>query len=56
MDKKMVKRIGMSLVGVIICAISVGIFKIAAFGVDPFQTLMSGLDQLIPIDFAHCMY
>lgn len=44
-------RIGMSLFGVIICAISVGIFKIAALGVDPFQSLMSGLDKMIPIDF-----
>lgn len=41
----------MSLFGVIICAISVGIFKIAALGVDPFQSLMSGLDKLIPIQF-----
>ncbi len=41
----------MSLFGVIICAISVGIFKIAALGVDPFQSLMSGLDNMIPIDF-----
>lgn len=45
------KRICMSLFGVIICAISVGIFKIAALGVDPFQSLMSGLDKLIPISF-----
>ncbi len=45
------RRIGMSLFGVIICAISVGIFKIAALGVDPFQSLMSGLDALIPIPF-----
>lgn len=45
------KRIAMSLFGVIICAISVAIFKIAAFGVDPFQSLMSGLDALIPIPF-----
>ncbi len=45
------RRIFMSLFGVIICAISVGIFKIAALGVDPFQSLMSGLDQLIPISF-----
>lgn len=45
------RRIGMSLFGVIICAISVGIFKIAALGVDPFQSLMSGLDLMIPIDF-----
>lgn len=45
------RRILMSLFGVLICAVSVGIFKIAALGVDPFQTLMSGLDKLIPIPF-----
>lgn len=45
------RRIFMSLFGVIICAISVGIFKIAALGVDPFQALMSGLDKMIPISF-----
>lgn len=45
------KRIGMSLFGVIICAISVGIFKIAALGVDPFQSFMAGLSALSPIDF-----
>ena len=45
------RRIFMSLFGVIICAISVGVFKLAALGVDPFQSLMSGLDALIPIKF-----
>lgn len=45
------RRIAMSLFGVIICAIAVGIFKIAALGVDPFQSFMSGMDQLIPIEF-----
>jgi len=45
------RRIGMSLFGVIICAISVGIFKIAALGVDPFQSFMAGLDKMIPISF-----
>lgn len=45
------KRIAMTLFGVIICSISVGIFKIAALGVDPFQSFMAGLDLLIPIDF-----
>jgi len=45
------KRILMSLAGVLICAVSVAVFKIAAFGVDPFQSLMSGLDNLIPIPF-----
>ena len=45
------RRILMSVLGVVICGISVGIFKIAALGVDPFQTFMSCLDQLIPIPF-----
>lgn len=47
----MKRRIGMSLFGVIICAISVGIFKIAALGVDPFQSFMAGLDAIVPIKF-----
>lgn len=45
------KRIFMCVVGVMVCAVSVGFFKLAAFGVDPFQTFMSGMDQMIPIDF-----
>ena len=45
------RRLAMSLGGVIVCAIAVGIFKLAALGVDPFQSLMSGLDKLIPIPF-----
>ncbi len=45
------RRILMSLLGVIICAVSVGVFKLAALGVDPFQSLMSGLDSMIPIEF-----
>lgn len=46
-----VRRIFMSIIGVVICGISVGFFKLAAFGVDPFQCLMSGLNKLIPISF-----
>ncbi len=45
------RRIMMSLFGVVICAVSVGVFKLAALGVDPFQSLMSGLDAIIPIGF-----
>lgn len=45
------RRIGMSVIGVTVCALSVGLFKLAAMGVDPFQSLMSGLNQLIPISF-----
>ncbi len=45
------RRIFMSLAGVFICAVSVGAFKLAALGVDPFQSLMAGLDAMIPIPF-----
>lgn len=51
MNKQMKKRIVMSLSGVVICGISVGMFKHAMLGVDPFQTLMSGLDAVLPIRF-----
>lgn len=45
------KRIFMSLFGVLISGVCVGFMKMAAFGVDPFQVLVSGLDHTIPIDF-----
>lgn len=45
------RRIVMSALGVVICGISVGMFKHASLGVDPFQSLMSGLDAVIPIRF-----
>ena len=45
------RRILLSAAGVIISAVCVGAFKLAAMGVDPFQSLMSGLDALIPIPF-----
>lgn len=47
----MKKRIFMSVLGVLTGAESVAVFKMAAFGVDPFQSLMSGIDKLIPLDF-----
>ena len=50
-DKKTEKRIGMSALGVLTCGISVGMFKRAMLGVDPFQSLMSGLNAVIPISF-----
>ena len=47
----MTKRIIMSISGVVLCGMSVGMFKHAALGVDPFQALMSGLAAVIPIRF-----
>ena len=49
--KPYTKRVLMCVLGVAICGLSVGMFKHAAFGVDPFQALMSGLDAVIPIRF-----
>jgi uncharacterized membrane protein YczE len=49
--KIFIKRIIMCVFGVVICGISVGFFKRAMFGVDPFQVFMAGLDELIPIQF-----
>lgn len=49
--KKLPRRIFMSLGGVLICAVSIAIFKTAALGLDPFQTFMSGLDALVPLSF-----
>ena len=48
---KFKKRVLMSVLGVMISGLSVGLFKRAALGVDPFQSLMSGLDATVPISF-----
>ena len=45
------KRIAMSVFGVVVCGLSVGLLRHAALGVDPFQSLMSGLDAVIPLRF-----
>ena len=47
----MTRRLWMSVIGVVLCGIGVGFFKAAAFGVDPFQSLMAGLHEVIPISF-----
>lgn len=50
-DPRLKKRILMCVLGVLVCGISVGLFKRAALGVDPFQSFMGGLDELVPIEF-----
>ena len=50
-SKEFRQRIWMSTLGVLISGICVGIFRTAALGVDPFQSLMSGLNAVIPISF-----
>ncbi len=41
----------MCVLGVLICGMSVGLFKLAAYGVDPFQSFVAGMNQAIPISF-----
>ena len=45
------KRLFMSAGGVAVCGFSVGLFRRAVFGVDPFQSFVTGLDALVPLDF-----
>lgn len=45
------RRLLMTLFGVVVSAVSVGFFRQAAFGTDPFQCLCAGLDNVIPISF-----
>lgn len=46
-----IRRMSMSVLGVLVCGISVGFFKRSAFGVDPFQSLMNGLASVLPVNF-----
>lgn len=45
------RRVTMCAAGVMISAVCVGAFKLAAMGVDPFQSFMSGMDSFSPIPF-----
>lgn len=45
------RRMLMTLLGVSVSGVSVGLLKQAAFGVDPFQSFCNGLHQVIPIPF-----
>lgn len=50
-DRQNLKRAGMTLFGVFVCALSVGFFNNSLFGADPFQCFAAGLDNVIPLDF-----
>ena len=47
----MKKRITLSVIGVVLCAISVAFFKYAAFGMDSFQVFVNGMVEVIPISY-----
>ncbi len=46
-------RIIMAVLGVIIGGVSVGFFKAAQFGIDPFQCFMAGMDSQFDIGFGN---
>ena len=50
-DSLKLRKILLSLLGVTATAVSVGVCKFAAFGVDPFQTFMSGMHAVVPLSF-----
>lgn len=45
------KKILMSMAGVVLCGIEAGVYKYAAFGVDPFQCFANGANAAIPIPY-----
>ena len=45
------RRLIMTFVGIVVCAMSGGIMKRAGFGGDPFQMFTNGLDNVLPLDF-----
>lgn len=45
---KLWKRIVMSVGGVLVLAFAVTMYKYAALGIDPYSSLVAGLDELIP--------
>ena len=45
------RRIVMAFTGMAVAGISVGIFKRAFFGVDPFQCLCNGIACVVPVSF-----
>ena len=47
----MKRRVVMALIGMAIAGVSIGFFKRAFFGVDPFQCFCNGLANLIPIHY-----
>ena len=54
--KNLLKRLLMTLTGVMICSVSVGMFNLASFGVDPFQCFAQGSHQIVSAYFQYGTY
>lgn len=48
---EMARRIWMTIIGVSICGLSVGLFSFSNLGLDPFQVFAHGTWKLTPLDF-----
>ena len=44
----LIRRLFGTVLGVLFVGVGVGFYRMAMFGMDPFQTLMGGLDAIIP--------
>ena len=47
----MIRRTLMTVLGIFLVGLAVGMFKVSNFGVDPFQVLCAGINHVIPIPF-----
>ena len=50
-DALLPRRIAMAAAGILLTGISIGFFKRALFGVDPYQCFVNGLANVIPIRY-----
>ena len=50
-DPLLPRRIAMSALGILLTGVSIGFFKRALFGVDPYQCYVNGLANVIPIGY-----
>ena len=50
-DPLLPRRVLLATVGMLLAGVSLGFFKRAYFGVDPYQCLVNGLANVIPINF-----
>ena len=50
-DRRLFRRVALATLGMLLTGLSIGFFKEAGFGVDPYQCFANGLANVIPIRF-----
>lgn len=51
MGKQLGLRIVLATIGMLLTAVSIAFFRQASFGVDPFQCMVNGLDNVLPLSY-----